>query len=129
MTITVFSIDEFNRTPGLPLEPLPHALPGEPDHYRPAQAIHGTGFVPMLPAKGKLAGREAYLWPAKRSANVLRALSLVPQAVRQWSRVAGAQYLPAERITQIDGDPGRSINRMQMEVIAGRVSSINECFY
>jgi hypothetical protein len=26
-------------------------------------------------------------------------------------------------------DDNRSINRMQMELIAGRVSSVNECFY
>ena len=129
VAVTVFSIDEFNRALGLTLESLPQALPGEPDHYRPAQAVHGTGFVPMLPAKGKFTGREAGLWPAKRSANVLRALSLVPDAVREWSKVAGAQYLPAERVAQIGGDPGRSINRLQIEIIAGRVSSINECFY
>ena len=129
VAVTVFSIDEFHRALGLPLEPLPNPKAGEPDGYRPAKATRGTGFVSMLPAKGKLSGREAGLWPPKRSANVLRALSLVPDAVTQWSGVAGAQYLPPEVVAQIDGDPGRSINRMQIEIIAGRVSSINECFY
>jgi len=27
------------------------------------------------------------------------------------------------------GQVDRSINRMQMELVAGRVSSVNECFY
>jgi hypothetical protein len=27
------------------------------------------------------------------------------------------------------GQDDRSINRMQMELVAGRVSSVNECFY
>ncbi|MDE0952424.1 MAG: alkylhydroperoxidase-related (seleno)protein [Halioglobus sp.] len=129
VTVTVFSIDEFNRALGLPLEPLPQPLPGAPDQYRPARAVRGTGFVSMLPNKGKFTEREKGLWPKNRSANVLRALSLVPDAVRDWSKVAAAQYLPAELLIQFKPDVGRSINRMQIEIIAGRVSSINECFY
>lgn len=129
VVVTVFSIDEFNRALGLPLEPLPEPAPGEPDHYRPLQAVYGTGFVPMLPANGNYSGREAGLWPPKRSANVLRALSLVPDAIREWGKVGNVQYLPPVKVAQIDADPGRAISRMQIEVVAGRVSSINECFY
>lgn len=129
VVVTVFSIDEFNRALGLALEPLPQPQPGEPDQYRPALAARGTGFVSMLPTSGNFTAREKGLWPEKRSANVLRALSLVPDAVREWSKVAHAQYLPPEQLTQFKPDLGRSINRMQIEVVAGRVSSINECFY
>lgn len=129
VAVTVFSIDEFNRVLGLPPEPLPQPIAGEPDQYRPALATRGTGFVSMLPARGKFTDREKGLWPKNRSANVLRALSLVPDAVRQWSDVASAQYLPPELLTQFKPDVGRSINRMQIEIVAGRVSSINECFY
>jgi AhpD family alkylhydroperoxidase len=32
-------------------------------------------------------------------------------------------------MTNFVKDDNRSINRMQMELIAGRVSAINECFY
>ena len=129
VAVTVFSIDEFNRALGLPPEPLPQPRAGEPDHYRPALATGGTGFVSMLPASGKFSDREKGLWPKNRSANVLRALSLVPDAVREWARVASAQYLPPKQLIQFKADVGRSINRMQIEIIAGRVSSINECFY
>ncbi|MFT4614494.1 MAG: alkylhydroperoxidase family enzyme [Bacteroidia bacterium] len=129
ITVTVFSIDEFNHALGLPLEPLPTPQPGEPDHYRPALAKPGTGYVAMLPLKGDFGEREANLWPPGRGANVLRALSLVPDAVRGWFGVAGAQYLALQSMMQFTGDLGRSINRMQMEIIAGRISSYNECFY
>jgi len=129
VTVTVFSIDEFNRGLGLPLEPLPEPMPGEPDGYRPASAVHDTGHVAMVPSKGPFSERESGMWPPGRSANVLRALSLVPDAVRDWSAVAGAQYLSLPQMTQFSGDLGRSIDRMQMEVVAGRVSSHNECFY
>jgi alkylhydroperoxidase family enzyme len=128
IVVTVFSIDEFNRALGLAYEPLPAPEPGEPDHYRPSQAQHETGFVAMLPADGAT-GAESDLWPNGKTANVLRALSLVPDAVRGWMHVAGAQYLSMRGMMNFSGDLGRSLNRMQMELVAGRVSAINECFY
>ena len=129
VTVTVLSVDEFHRALGLSPAPLPTPEPGEPDGYIPAQAQRGTGFVAMIPANADLDGREAGLWVKPRSANVIRALSLVPDAVRQWGAVAEAQYLPPEKLIQFGAATGRSINRMQMEIVAGRVSAVNECFY
>jgi len=129
VAVTVLSIDEFHRALGLEPEPLPSPREGEPDGYCPAQAERGTGFVAMIPANARLDGREAGLWAKGRTANVLRALSLVPDAVRQWGGVAAAQYLPAEKLVKFGAPTGRSLNRMQMEIVAGRVSAINECFY
>tara|TARA_R110001599_G_scaffold353817_1_gene598889 strand:+ start:10397 stop:11137 length:741 start_codon:yes stop_codon:yes gene_type:complete len=127
VAVTVFSIDEFNRALGLPLEPLPQAEAGNPECYRPAQAKHGTGYVAMIPADGAT-GREADLWQ-HRTANVLRALTLVPNAVREWMAVGDEQYLSMTGMAQFGTFPGRALNRMQTEVVAGRVSSYNECFY
>lgn len=127
VTVT-FSIDEFHRGLGLPLEPLPEPEDGEPSHYRPAHAVEGTGFVPMIPADGNV-GAEADLWPEGANANVLRAYSVVPDAVRDWMLVGDAQYLSMPGMQIFVGDTGRSIDRMQIELVAARVSSHNECFY
>jgi hypothetical protein len=127
VVVAVFSIDEFNRGLGLSLEPLPQAQFGEASHYRPPQAEQGVGFVPMIPANGAV-GQESDLW-SERSANVLRALSLVPNAVREWRALSSAQYLSIQGMANLIKQDDRSINRMQMELVAGRVSSINECFY
>ena len=89
---------------------------------------HDTGFVAMLPADGAT-GAESDLWANGKTANVLRALSLVPDAVRGWMQVGNAQYLSMKGMMNFSGDLGRSINRMQIELVAGRVSAINECFY
>jgi hypothetical protein len=129
VVVAVFSIDEFNRALGQPLEPLPRPVRGNPDNYRPAQAERGTGFVSMLPETDGAIGAESDLWQNGRSANVLRALSLVPNAVRAWNKLSKGQYLGIQQVMSVKGDTGRSLNRMQMEIIAGRVSSINECFY
>ena len=90
IVVSFFSIDEFNRALGLPLEPLPEPLEGEPSHYRPPQAISGTGFVDMIPPDGAT-GDERDLWENGMTANVLRALTLVPDALRDWKSLAGAQ--------------------------------------
>jgi len=129
IAVTVLSIDEFNRALGLPLEALPVPVEGTPSYYRPSQAERGTGFVAMVPADGAN-GQESDLWENGKTANVLRALSLVPNALREWEAVGDEQYMSGADMAQYFSDiPGRSINRMQVELVAGRVSSINECFY
>lgn len=128
IVVVTFSIDEFHRALDLPLEPLPEPQAGEPSHYRPGHAADGTGFVPMIPADGNV-GAEADLWPDGFNANVLRAFSVVPDAVRDWMRLSAAQYLSLQGMQIFAGDTGRSIDRMQIELVAGRVSSHNECFY
>ena len=82
----------------------------------------------MLPKEG-LTGPEESLWPGGRSANVLRALSLVPDALKDWLALSSAQYLAVEEMGNMVRHEDRSINRLQMELIAARVSAINECFY
>jgi hypothetical protein len=130
IVVTVFSIDEFNRGLGLALEPLPEPLSGECSRYRPSRAVHDAGFVPMIPDDGAI-GEEADLWRSGESANVIRALSVVPDAVRGFKGVFSVQYLPwtSEAFANFDRAEGRAINRMQIELIAGRVSAYNECFY
>ena len=86
------------------------------------------GFVPTIPTDGAI-GNEADLWQDGWAPNVLRALTLVPDALRGWRDLAGAQYLSFAGMKNMVKDEARTINRMQMELVAGRVSAVNECFY
>lgn len=128
IVVAVLSIDEFHRALGLDLEKLPDPEPGEISRYRPAMLTEDMGFVPTVPVDGAV-GAEADLWPAERSANVIRALSLVPDALREYKGIFSVQYLPFGDMRSLDVVEGRAINRMQIELIAGRVSAVNECFY
>jgi len=128
IVVNTFSIDEFSRALGIAVEPLPAPQPGEPDHYRPAILSEDIGFVPTVPRDGAV-GDEADLWVNGRAANVVRALTLVPQGLRDWRELASAQYLSLEGMANFVQDDNRVLNRMQMELIAARVSAINECFY
>ena len=121
-------IDEFCRGLGMPLNDLPVPKPGEPTGYRPDKAISGRGaWVPVLPSVLE-DGPEADLW--QRGANVARAMSLVPDEVRTLMDTIACHYIPYESV--MGGwtlCPNGGLNRIQMEVVAARVSSHNECFY
>jgi len=124
----VTGVDYFCRSLGLAPFPLPDPLPGPPSRYLPPSAKPGTAWVPMI-APEDASGNEADLYPpAPFIPNIVRALSLVPDAVRTMWRSSDAHYLPVAEI----GDPSArrgALDRMQTELIAARVSAINECFY
>jgi hypothetical protein len=125
--VTVVSIDSFCRGIGVPLHPLPEPQAGAASHYRPPTAQLQETWVPMIPVDGAI-GAEADLWnPTGRVGNVLRALSVVPDAVRQLMDLSNAHYVPRDRL--MDFTWGRSLSRAQMELIAGRVSALRGCFY
>jgi len=126
VVVSIRSIDGFHRAMGLSPEPLPEPRSGEPARRRPAAAASGEAWVPMLPS-GRPKGDEADLWPGP-TAYVIRALSLVPEAVRWLKELSAAQYLSQEAMTDFTRGRG-PLSRAQTELIAGRVSSINECFY
>lgn len=128
IVVNMLSIDEFSRAIGSELEPLPQPQAGDPDGYLPASLADDIGFVPTIPPDGTT-GAEADLWSPGRTANVVRALSLVPDALRDWMDLSGAHYLSLESMGNFVGRDDRAINRMQMELVAARVSAINECFY
>jgi hypothetical protein len=128
IVVAMFSIDEFHRALGLDLETLPTPKAGYISRYTPSVLSEDIGFVPTVAPEGAV-GEEADLWEGDLSANVIRALTLVPNALRDWRDLSGAQYLSFVEMKNFIQSENRSIDRKQMELIAGRVSSVNECFY
>jgi hypothetical protein len=124
---TVVLVDTFAQGLGQARRPLPRPRPGAPSRHRPAAARPDGAYVPMIP-RGENSGPEADLYPAGFVPNVLRAMSLVPAAVRGFFALHGAHYVDVAGVT----DPtigGRAISRPQIELIAARVSALNACFY
>jgi hypothetical protein len=125
VTVTVVDLDAFHRALGLAPEPLPEPVGGEPSRERPP-AVQGAAWVPWIAldsAEGRALFGSRSLVP-----NVARALSLVPDAVRQLFELSAAHYLPLDDVV----DPRArmaALSRPQMELVAGRVSALNECFY
>ena len=71
---------------------------------------------------------EADLWPSGATGNVVRALSLVPDEVRTLKDLSAAHYVKMASVRSGAND-GRSITRSQMELLAGRTSALNTCYY
>ncbi len=127
VVVTVLSIDSFCRGIGVPLHPLPEPVPGEPSRRRPAGARQESAWVPMI-SERRATGPEADLYGGmSRTGNVIRAMSLVPEEVRGLTDLSNAHYLAPKAL--MDLSAGRSLDRTQIELIAGRVSALNECFY
>jgi hypothetical protein len=131
VAVQVISIDEFHHALGLPSEPLPEPLPGQPSRRRPSGATQiEDAWVPVIPSADQLDAEDADLYggmPGGRAAGVVRALSLVPDEVRSWQALSGAQYLSMEAMKSMESH--RVLDRAQIELVAGRVSALNECFY
>lgn len=123
----VAGMDAFCRALGVAPPAPPKPRTGEPSRHLPASAKPGAAWVPMI-APEDAAGPEADVYGgAAFVPNIVRALSVVPDETRTLQQVLGAFYLPVEQI----GDPTarRSLDRMQMELVASRVSVLNQCFY
>lgn len=111
ITSRLSAVDAFHRTLGLPLEPLPEPEPGKPSRASPpAGARPGRGFVPMV-----------------GGTSIVGALSAVPAEMAAQEDIHGPIYLTHVQMSMADF--ARGLHRTQMELIAARVSAVNECFY
>lgn len=128
VAVLSISIDAFHRVMGLPLEPLPAPEPGDPSQVRPQGLTRGEAWVPMIDAK-QVGPNERDLFGRGPlgAAYVMRALTLVPNEVRAWRALSAAQYLSSAGMTRLE--TGKTLDRAQMELIAGRISALNACFY
>ncbi len=127
VVVHAFSIDEFHRGLSLPLEPLPEPVAGEPSRVRPELAEQRDSWPPLVPRAGLNASDGMLYGPWEWGANVISALSLVPENVRWLHDLSEGHYLSFAEMRM--PDPLRAISRPQIELIAARVSALNECFY
>ncbi len=114
VVVAVTAIDAFQEALGRPHEPLPTPAPGAPTGEVLEDAREAGAYVRM---------QDPFQGP-----NVARALSLVPVANRLFFANVMAMY----------GGPGGGFydmtwtgpfSRPQAELLAARVSAVNECFY
>lgn len=129
VVVQTVAVDVFCRAIGIPPHAYPQPGEGEPSRERPATAIAEEAWVPTLPAgpSGGEAGRS--IWGEAPMPNVIRALSLVPADAALALAQCEALYLAIPQVMDPGYEPERGLGRAQIELIAGRVSAVNECFY
>ena len=65
---------------------------------------------------------------AQRHANILEYFEMA-ESLGFDAVVAGAQYLRPQEVLNPRANGGRALSRAQIELLAGRVSALNQCFY
>jgi hypothetical protein len=124
----VIAIDTMARGLDFDALPLPDPEPGAPSRRRPAGAKPGSAWVPWIEPDdtGEI---EAGLYPTDRPpANIMKAMSLVPEEVRSFFDLVTHQYLPGAVMRDFSREY-RAISHAQIELLAARVSALNRCLY
>ena len=122
------AIDTFARGIGSALLPLPEPVAGEPTRYRPPSARLDKSWVPTIPPD-EATGTDAELYAGRPVvAHIYQAMSLVPAEVKGFFDIVNAQYLAAHEMRDFEHE-FRAINHAQIELVAGRVSALNQCVY
>ena len=129
VVVQTVSVDVFCRALGIPLPSYPTPGLGEPSCERPDAAVDEEAWVPTIPSGAAGGATGEALYAGLPMPNVIRALSLVPSDAALAIRQCFVQYLDPRQGFDTSFEPGRGLSRAQVELIAGRVSAINECFY
>ena len=106
----VAAIDTFERGIGRPERSLPVSAPGAPSRDLVATARRRAGWVPTVGAIGPVT-----------------ALDAVPPEATAQSALHGALYLSYAEMADLA--VVRGLTRAQLELVAARVSYLNDCFY
>ena len=113
---TVATIASFRRALGLECPELAEEESGEPSRKTPNNVVEASlNWVPVTA-------------PADKSAAVVQAFTAVPETNRVIWAMADAQYIPDKEMVDPHWTRG-TLSRVQMELIATRVSQQRECFY
>lgn len=122
----ITALDTFDLALGLPRRTLPAARPGAPNRQRPAGARRDLAWV-MTVAPEALTPGDTNPY-AHGDKNIHRALSLVPREVLNFFDLDIELYLRDHQIRDFDHE-FRALSHGQIELLAGRVSAINGCYY
>lgn len=124
---TITALDSFDHALGLPLRPLPPAQAGAPSRHRPAGAKRDLAWVATV-APQDLTNADPDPYTRHGNKNIHRALSLVPQEVINFFDLDVELYLKDHEIRDFDREY-RALSHAQIELLAGRVSLLNGCYY
>ena len=109
-------IDTLHRSLGLEVPGLPEPVAGEPTAEAPGATMDDGAWVPITRAPRDMSDTGLPAVP-----NIFRAMGLVPAAVSLFFSTFRPHYALK--------DIPLSLSQAQAELVAARVSAINECFY
>lgn len=123
----ITALDTLELALGLAERPLPAPRPGRPSLHRPPGAKRDLAWVHTV-APESLTADDPDPYSVHGVKNIHRALSLVPQEVLNFFDLDVELYLKDHEIRDFTREY-RALSHAQMEVLAGRVSALNGCYY
>ena len=123
----VMMMDTCVRALGLAPRALPEPKSGEPTRYRPAGARKKAAWLPLVEPED-VTEADGAMYPNPKVGYIYRALSLVPQSVRDYWALANCHYMPGQFVYQF-ATSIRAISRPQVEILAARTSALHLCAY
>ena len=123
----VMMLDTCTMGLGVPDQPLPSPVAGEPTRYRPTGARKKAAWLPIVEPEDAVEA-DGPMYPSPKAGYIYRGLSMVPQTLRDYWAMANCHYLPGQYVYQFDRSI-RAISRPQTEIIAARVSALHQCAY
>lgn len=116
VVIATVPVVAFARAIGSDCAPFPPPLDDPPTERVAPELVDATlNWVPVAA-------------PADRTAAVVQALSALPDEWENLWRLASAQYMSDRQMDDPAWTRG-TLSRPQMELVAGRISKLRECFY
>ena len=124
------SVDTFCRSLGLSMCLLAHARDGVPSKQLPDTVTIDHAWVPIIPAGPKGgAPAQALYGETDFVANIFSALSLVPDEASGVMQLGQTQYVKARDFQNFKFFRDENFSRAQLELVAARISALNNCFY
>lgn len=124
----VMTMDTFTWSMGFAPTEIPEPVAGEPTRYRPPGAKINDCWLPTI-AAGDRVESDGPLYGV-RASGVHRALSLVPATKIAVFDLQMAHYIDGDLVGDTSRtDVGRAITRPQIEILASRVSVLNQCLF
>ena len=120
-------LDKLHQGLGLAPRDLPAPIAGEPSRQRPLGAKRNLAYVATL-APEDVGSDDPNPYPLHGDKNIHRGVSLVPQEVFNFFDLDVELYLKDHEIRDFEHD-FRAISHAQIELIAGRTSALNGCYY
>ncbi len=113
---TVAPVMAFRQALGLPVLEIAPAKSGKPSKKKPTNIVAAQlNWVPVI-------------GPADKDAAVVQAFTAVPDTNRLIWAMADMQYIPDKEMVDPHWSRG-TLSRVQIELVATRVSQQRECFY
>ncbi len=101
------------------------SVEGDPSCESPPAVAEGA-WLPSVPAGPQ--ARQVY-GSAGPQPFIYRALSLVPEETRRCIAGGNVQYLPLDKFMDFSYSHQPGLSRVQVEIVAARISALNDCFY